>query len=140
MGVHSVQSQWTGLSTFSYKAAIDFDGTYLAARLMSRYKNEFFKIQDSLEKDLPLLLSWYAEDVVRTVEREVRLIETEIRHAYPGATFIELEPDSKFAHQYAVDDSMEVKLKRIELEALTKYLNSLSVATDHKKEDDKNPK
>ena len=34
--VHSVQSQWVGPYSFSYKAEIDFDGTYIAARLMKR--------------------------------------------------------------------------------------------------------
>lgn len=34
--VHSVQSQWVGPYSFSYKAEIDFDGTYIAAKLMKR--------------------------------------------------------------------------------------------------------
>jgi solute carrier family 30 (zinc transporter), member 9 len=34
--VHSVQSQWVGPYSFSYKAEIDFDGTYIAAKLMNR--------------------------------------------------------------------------------------------------------
>lgn len=32
--VYAVQSQWVGPSTFSYKAEVDFDGTYLAAKLL----------------------------------------------------------------------------------------------------------
>jgi solute carrier family 30 (zinc transporter), member 9 len=35
--VHSVQSQWVGPYSFSYKAEIDFDGTYIAAKLMKRW-------------------------------------------------------------------------------------------------------
>lgn len=31
-----VQSQWVGPYTFSFKAEVDFDGTYLAAQLRSR--------------------------------------------------------------------------------------------------------
>jgi len=31
--VHSEQSQWVGPSTFSYKAEVDFDGTWLAAQV-----------------------------------------------------------------------------------------------------------
>merc|ERR1711862_680827 len=134
--IHSVQSQWTGPDTLSYKASIDFDGTYLAARLIPRYQNEFLKLtqvsneenrKDVISQDLPLLLIWYAEDVVRVVEKEVRVAEAEIRRVYPGATYIELEPDSKFSNRYAVDDGMETRLKRIELEALSKYLKSLYI-------------
>ncbi len=39
--VHSVQSQWVGPYSFSYKAEVDFDGTYIAARLLDRYQSEF---------------------------------------------------------------------------------------------------
>ena len=35
--VQSVQSQWVGPYTFAYKAEVDFDGTYLAAKLMARW-------------------------------------------------------------------------------------------------------
>ena len=78
--VHSVQSQWTGPYSFSYKAEVDFDGTYLAAKLMERYEPEFRKSIDSntLERDLKVLLSWYAEDVMRSVEREVKDIEVRL--------------------------------------------------------------
>jgi zinc transporter 9 len=123
--VHSVQSQWTGPDTFSYKAEVDFDGTYLAAKLMPRYQKEFLQAQDSLEKDLRVLLSWYAEDVMRTAEREVRSIEAEIRKQYPGAEFIELEPMSKEMDRFAIDDGMEAQLRRFEIEALNRYLKSL---------------
>jgi hypothetical protein len=72
-----------------------------------------------------VLLSWYAEDVMRTVEREVRHIESEIRKEYPGAEYIELEPMSKDADRFAIDDGMEAQLRRIEIEALNRYLKSL---------------
>lgn len=123
--VHSVQSQWTGPETFSYKAEVDFDGTFLAAKLMPRYQKEFAQVQATLHQDLRVLLSWYAEDVMRTVENEVRHIEAEIREAYPGAQYIELEPMSKDADRFAIDDGMEAQLKRIEIEALNRYLKSL---------------
>lgn len=126
-GVHSVQSQWTGPDTFSYKAEVDFDGTYLAAKLMPRYQKEFMEAKDTLDQDLHVLLSWYAEDVMRAVEREIRHIEAEVRKEYPGAAFIELEPDSKDADRFAIDDGMEAKLKKIELEVLNRYLKSLYV-------------
>ena len=66
-GVSAVQSQWTGPYAFSYKAEIDLDGTYLAARLVPRYRREFLGASEEgrLEKDLDVLLSWYAEDVTR---------------------------------------------------------------------------
>lgn len=112
--VQSVQSQWVGPYTFAYKAEVDFDGTYLAAKLMARwvvgigdgngnpdrkktdnecqptkpsvhhnihhhrYEDEFLG-SPQLKDDLPVLLAFYAEDVVRTLEREVRDVEREIR-------------------------------------------------------------
>ncbi len=123
--VNSVQSQWTGPDTFSYKAEVDFDGTFLAAKLMPRYQQEFAEARATLDQDLRVLLSWYAEDVMRTVEREVRNIEAEIRREYPGAQYIELEPMSKDADRFAIDDGLEASLKRIEIEALNRYLKSL---------------
>lgn len=123
--VNSVQSQWTGPDTFSYKAEVDFDGTFLAATLMPRYQQEFSVARATLDQDLRVLLSWYAEDVMRTVEREVRNIEAEIRREYPGAQYIELEPMSKDADRLAIDDGLEASLKRIEIEALNRYLKSL---------------
>lgn len=62
------------------QAEVDFDGTYLAAKLMKRYEDEFLGSSD-LKKELPVLLAFYAEDVVRTLEREVRDVEREIRCA-----------------------------------------------------------
>ena len=123
--VHSVQSQWTGPETFSYKAEVDFDGTFLAAKLMPRYQKEFLEAQDTLGSDLRVLLSWYAEDVMRTVEREVRHIEAEIRKVYPAAEYIELEPMSKNSDRFAIDDGIEAQLKRIEMEALNRFLMSM---------------
>jgi len=123
--VYSVQSQWTGPDTFSYKAEVDFDGTFLAAKLLPRYQQEFFEIKTSLDRDLRVLLSWYAEDVMRAVEREVRHIEEEIRMQYPAAHYIELEPMSKDADRYAIDDGMEAQLRRVEIDVLNRYLKSL---------------
>eukprot|EP00559_Dactyliosolen_fragilissimus_P002360 CAMPEP_0184862108 /NCGR_PEP_ID=MMETSP0580-20130426/6629_1 /TAXON_ID=1118495 /ORGANISM="Dactyliosolen fragilissimus" /LENGTH=645 /DNA_ID=CAMNT_0027359837 /DNA_START=63 /DNA_END=1997 /DNA_ORIENTATION=- len=121
----SVQTQWTGPDTFSYKAEVDFDGTFLAAKLIPRYQKEFAEAKSTLDQDLRVLLSWYAEDVMRTVEREVRHIEAEIRKKYPGAQHIELEPMGKDRDRFAIDDGMEAQLKRIEIEALNRYLKSL---------------
>ncbi|KAL3804088.1 hypothetical protein HJC23_006479 [Cyclotella cryptica] len=123
--IFSVQSQWTGPDTFSYKAEVDFDGTFLAAKLMPRYQQEFFDAKDTLDRDLRVLLSWYAEDVMRAAEREIRHIEEEIRTKHPAAQYIELEPMSKDADRYAIDDGMEAQLRRVEVEVLNRYLKSL---------------
>jgi len=123
--VYSIQSQWTGPDTFSFKAEVDFDGTFLAAKLLPRYEKEFFDAKNTLDRDLRVLLSWYAEDVMRIVEREVRHIEEEIKMKYPSAQYIELEPMSKDVDRYAIDDGMEAQLRRVEIESLNRYLKSL---------------
>lgn len=123
--IRSIQSQWTGPETFSYKAEVDFDGTYLAAKLMPIYQQEFIQIKDSMDQELNVLLALYAEDVMRTVEREVRQVEAEIRQKYPGAEYIELEPMSVDADRLAIDDNVEAELRRVESDALNRYLKSL---------------
>ena len=67
----------------------------------SRYESHFLNSKD-LKNDLPLFLSWYAEDVTRIVESEVRDVESMIRKAYPEAAYIELEPDSKRTFETAM--------------------------------------
>jgi hypothetical protein len=115
----------TGPETFSYKAEVDFDGTYLAAKLMPVYQSEFLQIRDSMDEELQVLLALYAEDVIRTVEREVRHVEAYIRKKYPGAEYIELEPMSRDADRLAIDDNLEGELRRVESDALNRYLISL---------------
>jgi len=126
--VQSVQSQWTGPYSFSYKAEVDIDGTYLAAKLMDRYQKEFLTSHknQTMDSDLKVLLSWYAEDVMRTVEREVKEIEKEIREVYPQAAYIELEPDSTTSNQFAIDQgNKEKRLRAVEVEALNRMLKTL---------------
>eukprot|EP00531_Pseudo-nitzschia_arenysensis_P003980 CAMPEP_0116146800 /NCGR_PEP_ID=MMETSP0329-20121206/17367_1 /TAXON_ID=697910 /ORGANISM="Pseudo-nitzschia arenysensis, Strain B593" /LENGTH=486 /DNA_ID=CAMNT_0003642591 /DNA_START=710 /DNA_END=2167 /DNA_ORIENTATION=+ len=123
--VTGIQSQWTSPETFSFKAELDFDGTYLSALLMPRYRAEFRSAGDALDEDLEVLLSWYAEDVIRAVEREVRHIESVIRQQYPGAEYIELEPMSKYVDRFAIDDSFEEKLLMIEKKELKKWVRVL---------------
>jgi solute carrier family 30 (zinc transporter), member 9 len=123
--IRSIQSQWTGPETFSYKAEVDFDGTYLAAKLMPIYQQEFLQIKNSMDEELQVLLALYAEDVMRTVEREVRHVEAQIRLKYPGAEYIELEPMSVDADRLAIDDNVEAELRRVESDALNRYLKSL---------------
>lgn len=129
--IRSVQSQWTGPETFSYKAEVDFDGTYLAAKLMPVYQHEFEQIQHTMDSELQVLLALYAEDVMRTVEREIRTVEALIRKKYPGAEFIELEPKGADMDRLAIDDNLEAELKRVESDALNRYLKSI------KKEDNR---
>ena len=40
-------------------------------------------------------MGWYAEDVTRLVEKEVRDCERMIKSEFPECKVIELEPDSK---------------------------------------------
>jgi solute carrier family 30 (zinc transporter), member 9 len=138
--IRSIQSQWTGPDTFSYKAEIDFDGTYLAAKLMPIYQQEFIQIKNTMDEELQVLLALYAEDVMRTVEREVRQVEAQIRQKYPGAEYIELEPMSMDADRLAIDDNLEAELRRVESDALNRYLKSLkSEAASSKAEGDVKP-
>jgi zinc transporter 9 len=104
---------------------VDFDGTYLAAKLMPIYQQEFLQIKHTMDEELQVLLALYAEDVMRTVEREVRQVEAQIRQKYPGAEFIELEPMSMDADRLAIDDNLEAGLRRVESDALNRYLKSL---------------
>ena len=141
-GVYGIQSQWTGPETFSFKAEVDFDGTYLAAELMPRYQGEFNVAKENFDQELQVLLSWYAEDVIRAVEREVRDIEALIRHKYPGAEYIELEPMSKDADRFAIDDSFEEKLLITEKEEMTRLIRVLhqTKPLDGNTPDPRNPK
>ena len=123
--IGSVQSQWTGPDTFSYKAEVDFDGTYLAATLMKFYQQEFLRIKDTMDNELQVLLAFYSEDVMRTVEREIRKSEALIRQKYPGAEYIELEPMSVDVDRLAIDDNLEAELRRMEGEALDHFLRSI---------------
>lgn len=90
--VRDVQSQWLGPSTFAFKAEVDFDGTFLSAKLLDSYASLFQA--ENLQANLHVLLAYYAEDVTRLVERELKDLEKEIRRSYPQAVFIEFEPDS----------------------------------------------
>ena len=126
--VGDVQSQYVGPNAFTYKAQVDFDGTYLSARLQKAYLGLFTQAAErgSLEADLPLLLSLYAEDVTRLVERELKEVENRIRQAYPGAVYIELEPDSKESerpmHSMLQDASARAKEERALWQQLTGVL------------------
>jgi len=139
--VYGVQSQWVGPSTFSYKAEVDFDGTYLAARLENKYAPLFQTATD--REDVEVLMSWYAEDVTRLVELEVRQIEKAIRVRYPAAAFIELEPDSKYADFDALPDdtttgSVDFNLEKEELERFDRLLTEQGLLDESERRDARN--
>jgi zinc transporter 9 len=49
--------QWLAPNEFSYKAEVDFDGTYLAAKLMEDYEAAFLDVKGCYSPDLsPSLL------------------------------------------------------------------------------------
>jgi len=190
-GMHSMQSQWIGANSFAYKAEVEIDGTYLAAKLLNRYQKEFVnyinrrgpgsiipmgeagRVGDTGldvscvntataaaaaaaidEDEIRLLLSWYAEDVMRVVEQEVREIEEAIRAEFPEAQYIEIEPDSsqyesgetpgfenaatgavgskmakiRKVFRYAIDDGRKMpSSRRIEIDTIKKMYDELNI-------------
>ena len=106
--VRHVHTQVLGPNgSFLLAAKVDFDGTYLAAQLHADYESLFLR-SPNLRDDLPLLLSYHAEDVTHVVEREVRAIEAAVRAAFPGAHSIQIEPDSKHDAGSRESESTEV--------------------------------
>ena len=136
--VGDVQSQYTGPSEFAYKAEVDFDGTYLSARLQSNYRELFLRSAraGTLEADLPLLLSYYAEDVTRLVERELKAVERDIRAEYPGAVYIELEPDSINAEQPMHHEALDARARLREEKDIWSKLSAILEKRAAKRPDD----
>ena len=123
--VHSVQSQWVGPNAFAYKCEVDFDGTWVAAQLFDRYEPLFSDAARAraLDDELPTLLSFYAEDVMRAVESEVRDVENAIRAKHPDALFIEIEPDARAtARRWASDGLSDAEQRSVEQRLLDGYL------------------
>lgn len=134
--VHSEQSQWVGPSAFTYKAEVDFDGTWLAAQLYKRYEQVFLTSAlegpNQVRQDLNWLLPAFAEDVTRVLEKEVRDIQQEVRvmskvvfgallpltaiclyliqimSVYKEAAYIEIVPDSSQNALSALETFMSV--------------------------------
>ncbi|CAM9889355.1 unnamed protein product, partial [Ascophyllum nodosum] len=137
--LHQVQSQWVGPNNFAFKAEVDFDGTYLAAKLKlntrraARYGEEFKQLlqrgpNDEIKyKDHDTLLSFYTEDVMRLAEREVREAETEIRKKYPEAAYIELEPDSSTYNMFALEQFQTPALRKVEEKTMKQILANLVI-------------
>eukprot|EP00730_Choanoeca_flexa_P003621 TRINITY_DN11456_c1_g3_i1.p1 TRINITY_DN11456_c1_g3~~TRINITY_DN11456_c1_g3_i1.p1 ORF type:complete len:889 (+),score=222.67 TRINITY_DN11456_c1_g3_i1:1-2667(+) len=129
--VHSEQSQWMGAATFSYKAEVDFDGTWLAAQLFNQYEQAFLSTiqqadEEALRKALTWLLPAFAEDLTRVLEREVRDIQKEIRRDYPEAAYVEIVPDSSQTTMSALETMLKLKLSR---QAEEYQLNSILATT-----------
>jgi len=94
---------------------------------MPIYQKEFQLIRDPMDEELQVLLAFYAEDTIRTVEREVRDAEARIKEKYSGAEFIELTPMSIDADRLAIDDNLEAELRRVEQESLNRLLKSINL-------------
>uniref|UniRef100_A0AAV1TAK1 Cation efflux protein transmembrane domain-containing protein n=1 Tax=Peronospora matthiolae TaxID=2874970 RepID=A0AAV1TAK1_9STRA len=101
---------WVGPSTFSYKAEVDFDGTFLAAKLLRMCK----------------------PNVTRLVEKEVQEVEEVIRGIYPEAAFIEWEPDGKESEMRAVLSMQTKSFRTNEREAMTRALALLARTLERK--------
>jgi zinc transporter 9 len=112
--VYAAQTQWIGPSAFAYNAEVDFDGTYLAAQVYSRYELEISNAakEGKLRDNLRWLLPCFAEDVTRVLEKEVRDIQAEVRAAYREASFIDIVPDSSQTFKSALEHMHEGSVSR----------------------------
>lgn len=95
------------------------------AKLMKRYQKEFSNVNQLSPDEVKLLLAWYAEDVMRCVEQEVKDVELQIKAKYPNALFIELEPDGKKINSYAIDDGREIAEKKLEIDTINRFSHDL---------------
>ena len=117
--VYDVQTQWLSPTAFSFKAEVDFDGYILSQRLENDYLPRFREATTAVaaavaagdgaahasaagaaaatssDDTLRMLMHFFAEDVTRLIELEVKDCEMAIRAKYPSCAFIELEPDSR---------------------------------------------
>ena len=134
--VHAVRSQRLAPDAFAYKCEVDFDGTWVAAQLYDKYAPRFKlpskkrrEAEAIQQTEVPTLLSYFAEDVVRVIEREVRDIERAIRARHPDALFIEIEPDAQrrtgsSRFRFALDEGLSDESKRsAEQRLLDSYLS-----------------
>ena len=88
--VSDVQSRYEGPFSFGWKGALDFDGRVLAGRLRPDYATRLGQCENDEQRQM--ILSRYAEDVTRAVERETAEIQDEVRKIVPQCEFIELTP------------------------------------------------
>jgi hypothetical protein len=85
-----------------------------------------------MDEELQVLLALYAEDVMQTVEPEVRHVEARMHQQHPGAESIELEPMSMDTNRLAIDDNLEAELRQVESDGLNRYLKSLKKEASNK--------
>ena len=100
--MYDIQSRWIGPNSFTFKAECDFDGSMLAEKLKGVY-GDLVENAHSREQ-INEILSWYAEDITRLIEIEVKEVETIIQTKFPQAAFIELEPDSRKSYTRYLDE------------------------------------
>eukprot|EP00039_Didymoeca_costata_P015193 m.254337 g.254337 ORF g.254337 m.254337 type:complete len:874 (+) comp16171_c0_seq4:403-3024(+) len=103
--VFAAQTQWIGPSAFAFNAEVDFDGTYLAAQIYSKYELEIQEAirNEKLAEELKWILPCFAEDVIRALEKEVQDIQNEVRAHYKEAAFIDIIPDSSQTTKLALE-------------------------------------
>lgn len=100
--VYAVSNTWEGPSSFTYKADVDFYGSYFAEQLEERYVKRF---QEKLsDAELKSLLKEYAENLTRLIEKEVYRLQSVIKDNYEEARFIEIQPHSTIAKSLVGDD------------------------------------
>ena len=98
--VGAIETAWEGPVSFSFKADIDFNGSYIASVLLDSYEE---RIHTSSRQELPMLLTTYTEDVARVIENEVYHMRVGIADRYPEANFIDLQPHCTLNTSTAID-------------------------------------
>ncbi|KAK8803326.1 hypothetical protein WA158_001020 [Blastocystis sp. Blastoise] len=126
-GIKNVQTQYLGSKAYTFKADIDMKGTYIAAELSSDYIKA---IQESMEKsmiskDMPVLLSYYSEDVSRVIERELRQLENRIKSKFPDAEYVDLKIGSDISDYLKLIEIQDDDLKKEELENFNEFVQYL---------------
>ena len=126
--VYTAQTQYIGPAAFAYNSEVDFDGTYLAAQVYSRYESEITQAakNGTLQKDLKWLLPCFSEDVTRVLEKEVRDIQAEVRSIYKEAAFIDIVPDSSQTTKSALSGMMGTLSREAEHGVLLALLSESS--------------
>jgi len=134
--VKDVQSQWIAPSAFMFKAECDFDGFVLAQRLRDYVPLFQHAVGTDAARgpyasdDLRTVMHWYAEDITRLIELEIKEIEMVIRAKYPEAAFIEIEPDSRKTFERKSDGGARAT-SFDELKALEQLSADLDTVSQH---------
>jgi zinc transporter 9 len=118
---------------YSYKFEVDFDGTFFAAQINQLYVNEIRRLvrRGQLSEELPEILSFYAEDIIRLLEKNIHDIENQIRRRHPGAAFIDIEPDSSQYRQSALSQVGDVDVLFLFLVLFFASMRALRLSTSN---------